>query len=465
MQKVHGSFRDPSGAVFKYQNKIIRSISKIGEKKYIYIKNKNIIEDSIKNNFLIDTFEINDVFLKEKLKSSFLLEHKKLQYISYPYEWCFEQLKDAAIHHLNFQLFLLERGFELIDASAYNIQFIGSKPIFIDCLSLNKYKEGNPWLGHNQFCEQFLNPLLFTLSTKVLFNNWYKGSLEGIKSNEVVKFLKLSLKFNPIVFLNIILPNIFHKFSKRKHFSELVLKKNKSIKKNFSKKSYFWLIKSLKKFIHNIKKPSTTTFWGRYSEEKTYSDENYKEKKEIVKNFIIKNKLKKIVDIGCNNGDFSELCLMSGSDYVVGLDYDEISLEKSYLKSRVKKLNFLPLYFDASNPSSNIGWYQKERDGFLERCEFDGLIALAFEHHLTIAKNISFEEFIKWLLDIAPIGLIEFVPKNDKTIRVMLDLKGDIFPDYTEENFKKILRKFSNIVRISEVGNSGRKIYEYRKYK
>jgi ribosomal protein L11 methylase PrmA len=463
MQKIPGSFRDPSGSVFNYQNKIIRSVSKIGEQKYLHVKNKNIIEESIKNNFLINTFEIEDVLLKEKLNCSFLLEHQKLEYVSYPYEWSFEQLRDAAIHHLNYQTFLLEKGFELIDASAYNVQFIRGKPIFIDCLSLNKYQEGSPWFGHNQFCEQFLNPLLFTSSTKVLFNNWYKGSLEGLKNNEIARILNLSLKINPVVFFNILLPNLFDKFSKKKNLSDLALVKNNRIKNNFNKNSYFWLIRSLKKFISNIKNPLIPTFWGRYNEEKTYSDINYNKKKEIVRNFIIKNNIKKVVDLGCNDGDFSELCLINGAEHVVGLDYDHISLEKSYLRSKTKNLNFLPLYFDAANPSSNIGWYQNERYGFLERCNFDGLIALAFEHHLAIAKNIPLEELIKWFLDIAPLGLIEFVPKNDKTVGIMLSLKGDIFPDYNEENFRKILAKLSNIVSVSEVGDSGRKIYEYKK--
>ena len=465
MKKIPGSFRDPSGNVFNYQNKIIRSVTKIAEQKYLYIKNNNIIEDSIKNNFLINTFEINDVFLKEQLKSSFLLEHQKLEYVSYPYEWSFEQLRDAALHHLNYQIFLLEKNFELTDASAYNIQFIRSKPIFIDCLSLNKYEEGNSWFGHNQFCEQFLNPLLFSASTKVLFNNLYKGSLEGIKNNEIVEILKFGLKINPVVFFNILLPNLFDKLSKKKNISDLILNKNNKKKNNFNKNSYFWLIRSLKKFISNIKNPLTPTFWGRYNEEKTYSDINYSKKKEVVRDFIIKNKIKKVVDIGCNDGDFSELCLNNGAEHVVGLDYDQVSLEKSYLRSKKKNLNFLPLYFDASNPSSNIGWYQNERYGFLERCNFDGLIALAFEHHLAIAKNIPLEELVKWFLDIAPLGLIEFVPKNDKTVGIMLSLKGDIFPDYTEENFSKILGRLSHIVSVTEVGDTGRKIYEYNKFR
>ena len=118
---------------------------------------------------------------------------------------------------------------------------------------------------------------------------------------------------------------------------------------------------------------------------------------------------------------------------------------------------------DASNPSSNIGWNQQERVGFLERCKFDALIALAFEHHLAIAKNIPLENLIDWLLDIAPKGLIEFVPKEDETIKIMLSFRKDIFDEYTEDNFKKILLKKAKIIKINNIENSLRKIYEYEK--
>ena len=131
--------------------------------------------------------------------------------------------------------------------------------------------------------------------------------------------------------------------------------------------------------------------------------------------------------------------------------------------NRCPKLNFLPLYFDASNPSSNLGWYQKERKGFLERNDFDGMLSLAFEHHLTIAKNIPLDQVIKWLVSTAPRGLIEFVPKTDETIKNMIILKGDIFPDYNEENFRKILENKSTIISETKISESGRKIFEYSK--
>ena len=129
-----------------------------------------------------------------------ILEHEKIDYITYPYEWCFDQLKDAALHHLDFQLFLLEKNCVLIDASAYNIQFINSKPIFIDVLSLSEYKDGSYWVGHKQFCENYLNPLILSSKKDIDFNNWFRGNLEGIPTSDLNKILTLKDKFNFLFF-------------------------------------------------------------------------------------------------------------------------------------------------------------------------------------------------------------------------------------------------------------------------
>lgn len=150
-------------------------------------------------------------------------------------------------------------------------------------------------------------------------------------------------------------------------------------------------------------------------------------------------------------------------NYVVGLDYDPISIDRAFNTFGNKQKNFLPLIFDATNPSANIGWNETERKSFNERANFDGLLALAFEHHLAIAKNIPLKDTVNWLIQLAPKGLIEFVPKNDETIQKMLKFKGDIFPDYNEENFKYFIEKKAKIVSIKEVTSSGRKIYEYKR--
>ena len=208
LKKNNGSYRDPAGEVYYYQNRIIRVVKKNGKKRYEFLKKNNLIEISIKNNFLVDSKEINNKTENFEVEDAeYYLEHKKIEYISYPYEWGFFQLKDAALHHLNFQIFLLKHGAVLIDASAYNIQFQNNKPIFIDLLSIKKYENGEYWTAHKQFCENFLNPLILKSKKGIDFNNWFRGNLEGISTKDINSILSFKDKLSFNIFTQVFLLN------------------------------------------------------------------------------------------------------------------------------------------------------------------------------------------------------------------------------------------------------------------
>jgi len=192
-----GSFRDPAGKIFYHSNKVYRLVSSSGKNRINFLLKHDLIRKSHQNNFLVKSkiIENNDILKLDLDKEFLVIEHEKIPYISYPYEWSFSQLKTAALHHIDFHLFLLDNDATLIDASAYNIQFIGSNPIFIDLLSIKKYEEGEYWYGHKQFCENFSNPLILSSKKGVQFNNWFKGNLEGIPTNELNNLLNFFDKF------------------------------------------------------------------------------------------------------------------------------------------------------------------------------------------------------------------------------------------------------------------------------
>ena len=460
MIEESGSFRDPAGTIFYINDRIFRKINKVGANRVNFLENKKILNESIKANYLIQTKILNDDE-KNKLNlnlNDIILEHKKIPYISYPYEWSFNQLKTAAIFHLDFNLFLLDMEATLIDASAFNIQFIGNKPIFIDTLSIEKYINGEPWKGHKQFCENFLNPLILKSKKGIKFNNWFKGNLEGIETYDLDKLLSIFDKFSYNIFTHVYLLN---KLDQR-------FKSNKSLKpinkkKFISKKNLILILKQLKKFISDLEDYKSISTWDDYSKNNSYSEIEERKKKEIVEKFIKKNNFNLVADLGCNDGEYSELSLKNGSKSVIGFDFDINAIDKAYQKALSKNLNFLPLYFDASNPSGNIGWNEKERKSFKNRAKFDAILALAFEHHLAIAKNIPLDQVINWLASLAPTGLIEFVPKNDLTVIKMLELKGDIFPNYTIQNFENELSIKTEILSKIQISMSGRTIYEYKR--
>ena len=454
-----GSFRDPDARVAYLNDSVYRIVYPNGFKKFDFIKkilqNKSIAE------YLIDTKEVDQEELRllelENNKNVRVFKHKKIDYISYPYEWSFYRLKDAALHHLNLHINLLKNNATLIDAYSYNVQFNNYSPIFIDLMSIKEYSEGEFWTGHKQFCESFLNPLVLKSKLGINYNNWFKGNLEGIDTGELSKLLKFKHMLSWNIFYNIFLLNYFEK--KYKKNEDLKITKNKKLKKSY----YLSILTNLVNFIDGLKPKKETSVWGEYSRDNTYNEEEKKNKHEFISNYFNKNKSNRVLDLGCNNGEYSKLAIQSGCKSVVGLDYDLNAIDEAYLISKKERLNFLPLYFDVSNPSSDIGWYQKERKGFKKRLNFDFVLALAFEHHLAIAKNIPLEDVINWITSLAPKGIIEFVPKNDVTIQSMLKLKGDIFPNYNLENFKNFLSNKTKITSEKIVSKSGRTLFSFEK--
>ena len=454
-----GSYRDPGGKVFYLDGRVFRGLNSSGLKRYNFIKEYKILDESIQRNFLIKTSEVKDPLIIDKNKNfECILEHKKIKLVTYPYEWCFDQLKDAALHHLDFQIFLLERNCVLIDASAYNIQFINSNPVFIDALSLAKYEEGSYWIAHRQFCENFLNPLILSSKKEIDFNNWFRGNMEGIKTHDLNNILSFKDKLNFTVFMHVhLMDRVQRKVLKEPN--KIYQKLN--IKKSMSKKSYKSILLQLRNSIAKMKKKNSLSQWQNYSTDNTYSSEEERNKINIIEEFSKKYKFNYLADLGCNTGLYSFKSLNAGTKNVVGLDFDLNALNAAYLLSKRKNFNFQTVFMDASNPSPNQGWNESERRGILSRFKFDGMIALAFNHHLTIAKNIPLEESIKWLINFAPRGIIEFVPKEDETIKKMLQLREDIFIDYNENNFRKNLEVNAKIIRKNKVSSSGRVLYEY----
>ena len=239
---------------------------------------------------------------------------------------------------------------------------------------------------------------------------------------------------------------------------------NKKIKKSkgLSKNAFKFMLSRLKNFIKKLELKDQVTTWEKYSKQNTYSVEEDKKKIEIVENFLKNNsKFKLLADLGCNDGRFSRIAIKNNIENVIGFDFDLKVLDRNYLISKKNNQNILPLYLDFTNPSSNLGWNDSERKSFKNRAKFDCILALALIHHLVIAKNIPLNQAVIWLTSLAPSGIIEFVPKEDPTCQFMLSLKGDIFPEYNEENFKKELSKLVKIENITTVSNTNRRIYEF----
>ena len=455
-----GSFRDPSGQVYEHNGRIFRTVNEAARGSYEASRDAGVIADLSAKRRLVQCDEVAASAWPDSIpRAAYLLEHQRIPFISYPYEWCFGELKAAALHHLSLQLELLERNFVFSDASAYNVQFIGSRPIFIDTLSLRPYREGEFWQGHRQFCEQFLNPLLLRSLFGVPHNAWFRGSLEGITTADLSRLLSFRQKLSWNVLSHVTL--------QAKLEAQAVNSPTKAIEKakrakGLSRIGYQGILTQLRNWIERLQPAFTgRTVWGDYAKENTYTDEEASAKKQAIRRFAASVRPKSLIDLGCNTGDFSVAALEGGAESVVGFDFDHRAVDLAYARAVDGNLNFLPLWLDAANPSPDQGWQQAERPGFSKRAKADAVIALAFEHHLAIGKNVPLPQVIKWLVETAPTGIMEFVPKNDTTVQQMLALREDIFPGYSEAAFVQALEQNSRIVGRQVVSNSGRILFVY----
>lgn len=453
-----GSFRDPSGRVFEDGSRVFRSITDSASDNYERVRDAGIFEKYAHDGRIVATTELDagDHPIRGD-NVRYVAEHPRLKFISYPYEWPFSLLKKAALFHLQLQLDLLGDGFVLSDASAYNVQFEGVHPIFIDVLSIRPYTDGEYWLAHNQFCEQFLNPLLMHACLGLHHNEWYRGRLEGIPSEAIAGMLSFRQKLSFRMFSHVVGPAKLQGRSERKRSSTRIKARP------FPRIAYQGMLEQLASWIGKLSPANSPTAWQEYEGFHTYSAAEEQAKTDFIRQFVADTKPDQLWDIGCNTGAYSAAAIQAGAGSVIGFDFDRGSLDKAVMRAERERLNLLPLFLDGANPSPNQGWAQSERMGLDRRLHADAIIALAFIHHIAIGKNIPLDYAVDWLVSLAPSGIIEFVQKDDETVEEMLLLREDLFHDYNEANFRAALLQRADIGAERRNPENGRLLVTYRR--
>jgi ribosomal protein L11 methylase PrmA len=460
---VPASFRDPSGRVYEVDGQIYRTVAASFAPEFEFVESTGLLQKLIADNRLLP-FECADANHLQALfrpDIKYVLRIPRLRFVSYPYEWPFSALKAAALLQLDIHLAALEFGVTLTDATAYNIQFQGTRPVFIDHLSFRRYRPGEIWAGHRQFCEQFLNPLLLRALFGVPHNAWYRGTQEGIKAQDLSRFLKWRHHLRWNVLAHVVLQSFFQ----RSVEGDNVKLDKKSLPVDaFSLSAFRRTLKTLHSWIGRLKPADMgKSIWQEYTKTHSYSSEEVERKKRFVSEFVRRETPRLIWDLGCNTGDFCVAALDAGAEYAVGFDYDQGALELAFARAGEQSLAFQPLFFDAANPSPNQGWQEQERYGLRARASADAILALALIHHLAIAHNIPLDQLLNWIIALAPEGVIEFVPKSDPMAQSLLRHRDDIFPDYTKEACLNYLDRKARIIDTEIVSSTGRLLVSYRR--
>jgi len=454
-KQIGGSFRDPSGSVYLDDGVLYREVSLGYKGNYDLFLSSGLYEELASSGLLIPHLETNNA--EEKVYK--IIKPKAVPFISYPYEWCFSQLKEAALLTLKIQKLALRRGMSLKDCSAYNIQFIGPKPVFIDTLSFEKYVKNTPWVAYRQFCQHFIAPLALMGFVDVRLNQLLKSYIDGLPLDLADSLLPLSKKLNINLFLHI------HLHAKAQKYGAGLRSLNNNGKSgNFSLSSFYGLIDSLESLVRRIKWNQGKTRWSSYYvKQESYSSEAMKHKKRIVDEFIEKTRPRIIWDLGANTGVFSRIASGKGI-YTLSCDIDPVCVEKSYLASvENKEDNILSLLLDVSNLSPGIGWENRERASFVDRGPADLVIGLALIHHLAIANNLPLDKVSSFFSKICKVLIIEFVPKDDEMAGVLLAGRNDIFKNYTQECFETAFMGDFIIEQAVKINDSKRTLYLMRR--
>jgi ribosomal protein L11 methylase PrmA len=453
-----GSFRDPSGRIYHLSDRIYRTVMPSARNHFEFVRSTGLIEKLVSQDLLIDETRVDTRILGSAAATAcYLLEHPKLPFVSYPYEWSFSALKAAALLQLDIQIESLDHGVALSDATAYNIQFQGPRPIFIDHLSFRPYEEGEYWSGHSQFCDQFLNPLLLQSLLGTPYHAWYRGSLEGITAEELNDVLPWYRKLSWNAFTNVTMQARLQ--SKTRSSNQHL---ERAVRTTLPRTAFKAMIESMRNGVASLEPRSLRkTDWQDYADNKSYDSAENAAKKKFVGEFVTTVSPGMLWDVGCNTGEFAVVALENGAGQVVGFDFDHRAVERAYIDARERGLNFLPLVIDAVNPSPAQGWAQVERGGLKERNEADAVLGLALIHHLAIGKNIPLYDAVTWLTGLAPNGVIEFVQKSDPMVRQLLRLRHDIFDDYNQQAFETYLAESARIVKSEVISTEGRTLYWY----
>ncbi|PSG86074.1 nodulation protein NoeA [Aurantibacter aestuarii] len=448
------SFRDPSGFIFVEDGLVKRQINPIYFETYSVLNEADFYKKAIEYGLLIPHEEL--FVSKEKI----IIQPEQIPFITYPYEWSFNQYKEAALLTLKFQKFALEHNFSLKDASAFNIVFNKGKAIFIDTLSLDIYKEKTPWRAYKQFITHFLGPLVLAHYHGAASLKLMSNFIDGIPLSMLSTMLPISTKLNPFLYTNI---HLLAKFE-AKHSEDYT---GTSKTKQLSKKGQLNILEALYNYIKKLTLKESTE-WGNYYTKTNYSDDAFKEKSVIINNWISKINPKTLIDVGGNDGTFVRK-IEAPLDLALVCDIDNNAVDANYRQiKKDKEYNILPFVLDVLNPTANIGFNNKERFSFIKRAKQfapEVTMALAVIHHMSLSGNINFDMSAQFFASFSNHLIIEFPKRTDSWVQRLLKSKGEFetyFDFYNESEFELAYQNYFQLEKKVDIGESDRLLYFYK---
>jgi ribosomal protein L11 methylase PrmA len=461
-QTLRASFRDPSGFLFEGDDGLLyRQVNRCYRDDFEMLQRSGLYADLIGQGLLVE-HESSDVRPISE-EAYCVIRPRRIPFISYPYEWGFSALKDAALLTLDVQLRALNRDMQLKDASAYNVQFEGYRPLLIDTLSFERLEADKPWKAYGQFCRHFLAPLALMAKTHIDCGYLLRDCIDGVPLDVASSMLPLRSRFSFGMQLHVHWhARMVAKHQATKWDDTVTNPANTGREIRMPKHRLQAYLENLQTTVDALRPKIGLTEWGGYYEDNSYSAAATKEKQQIVERYLRQLQPSTVWDLGANTGKFSRIASELGA-YTCAFDIDPACVEQAYRDTRTNKLaNFLPLRMDLSNPSPALGWGHAERDSLAERGPADTILALALIHHLAISNNVPLRAIAKYFRQLGRSLIIEFVPKEDPQAQRLLRNRHDVFSSYHVGEFEAAFSRQFEIADSAPIGTDGRKLYLMR---
>lgn len=454
-----GSFRDPDSRVFYADDgAVLRALSERGLADWRALADSGLLARAVEQGWIVATEEADAVDAPAVLteRCAGVLRHERVPFVSYPYEWTFGMLRDAALRQLDLLLAALGEDLVLKDATPYNVQFRGAQPVFVDVGSFERLRPGEPWAGYRQFCTLFLYPLMLQAYKGVAFQPWLRGSLEGIPPQEMRGLLSFRDRFRRGVFTHVLL----HSRLERRHGDRGGEVRGELRAAGFRKELIEANARKLRRLVQGLDWRPPAGVWTEYGEKNTYTDADTERKTAFVREVAAGGGWRLAWDMGCNDGRFSRIAA-EGADCVVAFDADPGPVELLYRSLRDEgESRILPLTLNLADPSPPLGWRNLERRALPDRGRPDLVLALALVHHVAITANVPVRDFVAWLAELGAALVIEFPTRDDPMVEKLLAAKrDDLHPDYEQDFFERCLAEAFEVVRSERLPSGTRQLY------
>jgi SAM-dependent methyltransferase len=435
-----GSFRDPGNRVFTVDGRIYRALDRRNRDAWDALGATRFFGEQMVRGNIVDTELVEGVAVPVEAPAggwAGVLHHRRVPIVSYPYEWTFSMLRDAALLQLDLLDAALAEDMILKDSTPFNVQFVGARPVFIDIGSFEPLEPGDIWVGYRQFLRQYLYPLMLRSYVGIPHQPWLRGDAEGPTAEQMAAMLPARHKARKATVLHVALPargERRYRDSTRDFRSEF---RAAGFKKELIQSN----VRGLRATVDGLEWDHGRSTWNTYAAECSHVARDRGPKTAFLERVIAEHHPPTVWDLGANDGHFSRVAATAAGS-VLAVDADEEVLDGFYRQLRSEGSNhILPMLQDLAAPSPGLGWRGSERARLEDRSSPDLVLCFAVIHHLVVGRNVPLRQVVDWLADLDSRVILEFVPPGDPMVELLSVNKRphEIHGDYDEVSLRRYL--------------------------